>query len=334
MDNSSNPNWPNNPTTPPPLGGTTPPPTPNPLPSDINPTAFNNSPFPNPYPTSSSNPDFLSTPPISSPPIQPEPTIPTSPFPTPATFSPPTPTDTNSIFNPPSPNPANDLNFSASAASSIPPISNPSPLDNPWNSPVQAPAIDGSTAPSSPPTWTEIGNPTTPYIEPSIPAQSSAQPNPAPNELAPTDLSHLLGNNSSENPQSSAGGGSETLVMPSSNTNAAPEVPNIPLEGHKGIPKWLIGVGIGLLIVVASTSAYFILGIGQSSKNPESVPAQVSKTNVKTPPPIATPIPQPPSESTASDSANFGQLQEGGATSTSQSATSAADILKQRQQAK
>lgn len=360
MDNSSNPNWPNNPTSPSSLGGITPSANPNPLPSNANPTTFNNSSFPNPYPTPPTNPDLSSAPPISSTPVQPELTIPVAPFPAASTFPIPAPTDPNSIFNSPPPNPGNDLNLSAPPTPpvSLPPepadipTTNPLPtqqiptidqnpsassfssLDNPWNSPTQPPTLDGSTSSSSPPTWTETtSQPITPSIEEASPPEPPAQPNPTPNELAPTDLSHLLGNNSSENSQNSSGGGSETLVMPSSNSNAAPEVPNIPLEEHTGIPKWLIGVGIGLLIIVAGASAYFILGIGQPSKNPESVPAQVSKTNVKTPPPIATPIPQPSTEPAASGSANFGQLQGGGA-SASPTATSAADILKQRQQAR
>jgi hypothetical protein len=138
---------------------------------------------------------------------------------------------------------------------------------------------------------------------------------------APPDLSHLISNNT---PASA-----ETLVVPSQTPNPTPDVPTVSAENHKGIPKWLIGVGVGLLVIVAGTSAYFILGIGQPSKTTTSVPAEVSKTTVKTPPPIATPVPQPTAPA-ATGSANFGELQGSG----TQQATSAADLLKQRQQAR
>ena len=179
-----------------------------------------------------------------------------------------------------------------------------SPLDNPWGAPTQAPAIDGSN-----------------QNQPSQPVYST------PQETAPTDLSHLISNNDTSQIQPSSAI-PETLVVPQANS-ISPEVPTLPSEGHRGIPKWLIGVGVGLLLVIAGASAYFILGIGQNAKT-TSLPVQTTpvKTAVRTPPPAATPVPQatPPA---ATDSASFGQLQ--GNSSTPQ-ATSAADLLRQRQQ--
>ncbi len=165
-------------------------------------------------------------------------------------------------------------------------------------------------------------NPTGGTSEPS-PTASPANPTQpswmtSSTEAAPTDLSHLISGNQQESTPMPA---AESLVVPSAGVN--PEVPNLPTETHKGIPKWLIGLGFGLLIVVLGASAYFILGIGQPSKGTTSLPATTTpQTNqVKPPLPIATPSAQP-----ATGSANFGQLGGG------QQATSAADLIRQRQQ--
>lgn len=157
-------------------------------------------------------------------------------------------------------------------------------------------------------------------------AQTSSMPYP-PAEAAPTDLSHLISsnNNQQDSPQVPP---AENLVVPTA--GAIPEVPNLPAEIHKGIPKWLIGLGVGLLIIVAAASAYFILGIGQS-KTTTSLPATTTSQNnqIKPPLPLASVPAQPapsPSSLTATGSANFGQL--GG----SPPATSAADLIRQKQQ--
>lgn len=177
-----------------------------------------------------------------------------------------------------------------------------SPLDNPWSAPTQPPPIADSASPVQP-SWTAGG------------------------ESAPTDLSHLISNN---NPQQSAQPAPETLVVPSS--PSTPEVPSLPVEAHKGIPKWLFGLGAGLLILVIGASAYFILGIGQPTKTTTSLPAAIATQPEAQPiAPVTTSIPQPvaePTESATAGSANFGELQGNG----SQTATSAADLLRQRQQ--
>lgn len=178
----------------------------------------------------------------------------------------------------------------------------PSSLDNPYGAPVQPPPIDGGfqnlqTPPSTEPAW--------------------SPPAPVPTEQAPTDLSHLI---SSSEPNAQATIQPETIVMPQTNT---PNVPIIQTESKGGIPRWVVGLGVGLLIIVAGASAYFILGIGQTPKN-TSVPATEAPTTA----PVATPASTPQEAPAATGSANFGQLE--GSTSTPR-ASSAADILRVRQ---
>ncbi len=229
-----------------------------------------------------------------------------------------------------------------------------SALDNPWNAPIQPPPLGNPplTTPPTPITSSDLStatptftptNPTPveattqsntwPPVSPSnpvstlggettpqsytmdTPANPESSPNTEPAPAAPTDFSHLISSNPPETPPPAE----ETLVAPL----PVPEIPTVPSENHKSIPKWLIGLGVGLLIIVTGASAYFILGIGQPAKTTTSIPAtQVSKPTVKTPPPIATPITQP----AATGSANFGQLQSNTV------ATSAADLLRRNQQ--
>lgn len=208
-----------------------------------------------------------------------------------------------------------------------------SPLNNPWGTPIQSPVIDNQAPPINPielqnipadtsepsqPTWMPITPlpETSPGLTESTPLQS-ATPSPAQSEPAPTDLSHLITNNSRPDP--------ESLIVPPT----SPEVSTtLPAENHKDIPKWLIGLGVGLLFIVTGASAYFILGIGQPPKT-SSIPAeQTERPTIKAPAPIATPVASQPSPAPADSSnpANFGQLEGGN----SPEATSAADLLRQR----
>lgn len=237
------------------------------------------------------------------PPVPPEP-IPSTPLP--ASPLPPTntwpattaPTESIPTFTPPpSPIPTNPVSIQTEEPKPI------SPLDNPWG--TQA---TNTTQPS----WTTT-------------TADATQQNTLPNaslETAPTDLSHLIGNNHSS--EQSTVQAPESLVVPSTPA-PNPDIPTIP-ETHKGIPKWLLGLGGGLLILVIGASAYFILGIGQPSRETTSLPAATKTAEVKPPPPIATPAPQPSAQPVATSSANFGQL--GGSGNTQ--ATSAADLLRPR----
>ncbi len=230
--------------------------------------------------------------------VQPEPDLP---------LSKPTPAPTESISTPAATDPAPAQ--PEPTPTFTPPT--PDPVDN----------TSSPTSPFTPPIASTSDNTVgTNPVQPSWMTDNQApSTSPSPTETAPTDLSHLISNNQQE-PASTTP--AENLVVPTMGVN--PEVPNLPTESHKGIPKWLIGLGIGLLVVVAAASAYFILGIGQS-KATTSIPATTQQANqIKPPLPIASSSPQP-SPATATGSANFGQI--GGTTP----ATSAADLLRQKQ---
>lgn len=235
------------------------------------------------------------TPPPASPPASqrgelggPPPTFPQEPPPiTPPAAPPPFPTTPPW---PPAPEPA----------PAPPPASATftSPLDNPWGAPPQPPPIN---TPPTPPPWTPPASPDASLGGPQAPVEK---------DTAPTDLSHLVGNSSIPQP--------ETLVVPP----VSPEVPTYPAETTKrGVPKWLVGLGVGLLLAVVGASAYFIMGIGQAPKG-GSVPAVPTQTTqqVKPPAPLPTPV-------TETETSSFGELQGGG-----QQATSAGDLLRQGQQ--
>ncbi|MEK7616975.1 MAG: hypothetical protein AAB414_02890 [Patescibacteria group bacterium] len=264
-------------------------------------------------PPSPTDPDANAVPPDSplNPPLQPSQSA-MQPQPTPSPIQ-SEPIQPDSSWQPASPSPA-------TWPPTLPPVSEPpppsepvppttSPLDNPWGAPIQPPPID-STLPN-------------PQPSPDLPPDSTNSLQSASTESVPTDLSHLITNTSPQDPIQEVAPTSETLVVPPA--NGAPEVPTLPTEdNNRGIPKWVIGLGIGLLIVVAGTSAYFILGIGQPPKA-TNTPQNETPTNqqIKAPPPVSQPSP-----STATDSGTFGELEEGG----SQQATSAADLIRQRQQ--
>lgn len=209
-----------------------------------------------------------------------------------------------------------------------PPSGNLSTLDNPWGAPAQAPSIDAGPPSTFPPQPQPASTPSQPTDLSTLTSTPQAVPPPQTtvSESAPTDLSHLIGNNplpENNTPQQEA---AEILVAPSANT--APDVSASPQEERKGIPKWVIGVGVGLLLLVAGASAYFILGIGRPPET-ESIPAtQAPKTTQQVKPPA--PLPTPVSQPAATGSASFDQLQ--GGSSGGQQATSAADLLRQRQQ--
>lgn len=163
----------------------------------------------------------------------------------------------------------------------------------------------------------------------------TTQPTPIM-DSAPTDLSHLINAGTTVNTDSAYTPTitqPETLVAPPG-INGAPVIPNIPTETiHKGVPKWAIGIGIGLFLAVAGASGYFILGLGQKQQsiNTTSLPA-TQQQQLTSPPAAITPTMPPATQSGtpgAEGSGSFGNL-DGSSTEQPQ-ATTAGELLRQRQ---
>lgn len=273
-----------------------------------------------PEPTSSWTPTATSTTPTlpSTAPVWPTPQVTPTPIqsgPTPDASSPtwPTPQPTASSWTPPVQTPPQSEPAPTFTPPAVPaPTSSLSPLDNPWGSPAQPPP---------------------PPMQPTQPSWMGVNTNTAPTESIPTDLSHLISNNDSSQQQPTQSVPENLVVL--STPTPTPDVPTLPTQDHKSIPKLIIGLGVGLLILVLGASAYFILGIGQPAQETTSIPATTAPqaAQVKPPAPIATTTPavtpRPAEQSTASSSANFGEL--GGSVNASPAATSAAELLRQGQ---
>lgn len=278
---------------------------------------------------------------------------------------------TSPLFNPPTSNPTQTPtlpDYSASPPSAQPLSSGVDTVSstNPWSNPlVQSPlnqsaSSDSQLQPEPPSTYTPSppaanldnqsqpeqvapiptftppeANQTIPTEQPLAPDYSQPQPavEPEPSakiiEPAPTDLSHLI-------PTQNGNGGNEgqpvyappimqpeTLVVPGNGNGTVN--PTLPTENNSnGFPLWLIGVAVALLLAVAGASGYFILGIGQ----PQNPKATTSLPAVQQP---SAPLIQQNTvqTTTASGSTTFGQL-----SGSQPTASSAADLIRQRQQAR
>ncbi|OGE15860.1 hypothetical protein A2769_01680 [Candidatus Daviesbacteria bacterium RIFCSPHIGHO2_01_FULL_37_27] len=209
-------------------------------------------------------------------------------------------------------------------------------IPTPTFTPPPSPAETGSTenpanasdfsTPTSSFNWSDNQNAAGTLSNDPFNFSNPSESNPA--EPAPSDLSHLVNASEGMNPpgQDSA----PTLAQPETLTPGAVtsnDVPNVPTEeNHKSFPKWIIGVGVGLLLAVAGASAYFILGIGKTSLQ-GSIPAAEDNVQATIAPPIIQPTLVPTiAIPTVTPSAGV-SLPGGSGTQ----ATSAADLLRQRQ---
>lgn len=268
-------------------------------------TPFNQAPSASPAPDQNLQNPFMSPAPQSTwnptPVSDPSPVAPSWPQPTP-TFTPPT-TDINPVPQMPSAAPSNPepMPTFTAPAPETPTVSQPNSQDFMANMPMS-----GQT----------MANPNM--------ENAQSEPN-IQSEPAPTDLSHLIPTqNGSEAPvYTPPVTQPETLVVPPDGNGTV--TPNIPTEGKTTIPKWMIGLAVGLLLIVSAASAYFILGIGQPQTSKPAT--QVQQTPTAPPPAVITSA--PPVATSSATGPGFGQFQNPTPTSTA-TGSSAADILRQR----
>lgn len=190
--------------------------------------------------------------------------------------------------------------------------------------------IPNNTPPNQP------NSPDMNIYNPMIPEQEA----PKLAESAPTDLSHLIdpsmnvnGNSPVNTPTLSQQ--PETLVVPGNGNDGSSTLPTTSSPSH--IPKWVIGAGIGLLIIVAGASGYLILGIGKSAPEPASLPAQ-QQTQLQAPPQTQPQLPNsqaPNNNNLQPNNGSFGELNSSTSSAlppASSQPRSAADLLRQNQQ--
>lgn len=206
----------------------------------------------------------------------------------------------------------------------LPPPASVSPLDNPLGVPPGEPQLDGGGL-NAGFNWSTNPTPAPPLLpQTEVPTNSPFdQPPPTSSEPAPTDLSQLANTTPDPNVYTSPIAQPETLVVPPATSDTTIQAES----SNHGIPKWMWIAGAALLLVVIIATAYFILGIGRQAPAPQSLPATEGQQTLVTPPvPSPTPVKEAP---TATSSGGFNQVGNGSGT---QTATSAADILKQKLQ--
>lgn len=282
-----------------------------------------------------------------------QPPVPPAADPTPATFSPPMPSPDANMVTP----------LARGADLGVtPPLASPVTSDaQPWSLPPSAlePAVfpspstgDLSPAPDQAPAAAE---PVPTFTTPALPQAADlvtplpgpmTQPDPAPawpgtptpfsadsvptvppppdNDSSPTDLSHLV----------------DDLTPASVPVPEAPVVTTSPADvnqavtsGHGyGFPKWVLLIGLVVLLMVGGASAYFILGLGQSNQSTAPTSAPLEQQPLTNSPKSMIP-PQVQPTALPSGTASFTNL-SGAVTPTpvaTPSGSSAIDLLKSRQ---
>lgn len=216
---------------------------------------------------------------------------------------------------------------------------------SPQTAPVEPmPTFIPPTTPLDATTQTIEANPAAPLGQiPNTPIVDGIAPSTS--EPVPTDLSQLV---SSDNTAESLSASPIPVTAPEilvSSSSGGSEAAQVVTNGSHKPTKWLlIAIGGGVLVLaLGGAVAYFVLGVGNSGTLPTSVPAeqtQQSDTSLSNSPSALIPTSSPalPSQEqtgASSPSATFGNL-DGVApspTPATQSGTSAAELLRQRQAA-
>lgn len=200
----------------------------------------------------------------------------------------------------------------------------PIPTFTPPAAASPVPEVPSQPASTEPPAW--FGDS----------SQSSAATIPAPvpgepTDSAPTDLSQLTNSPVPTSITDSLGAPLSPVQpeMASATVTVPPAAQVVTSDGGR-FPKWILFAGVGVIVIVAAASAYFILGIGKSTP---AVPA--NQTTEVAPQPLIPVAAATPTSSAAP--AGLGAIQGGtpSAVPTTQvsspSGTSAIDLLKARQ---
>ncbi len=193
----------------------------------------------------------------------------------------------------------------------------PVPTSPMWGGQVVPPAPVTPPVPEPVPTFTPPSIPTTPNfgespVSPSpAPAGSDASSvpswapttdnstnpvvaGPIPTEAMPTDLSNLMGNTPPAVTTTETAQPSVVIPTPS------PEANQVVTSGSKGFPKIVLILGAVLILIAIGASAYFILGVGNSSSLPSSVPAEEQQQPLTNPPKQLVPSVEPVQTGTGS----------------------------------
>lgn len=191
------------------------------------------------------------------------------------------------------------------------------PATVPVSEPVPVPPapVESDVSSSSVPSWAS-------------PSETPANPAPAgpiPTEATPTDLSNLMGNA----PATPSEVAQPTVVV----SPTGPETNQVVTSGAKGFPKIVLILGAVLILIALGASAYFILGIGNSSNLPASLPAE--QQTLTTPPKIVVPTVAPVENATGAGTLGnpSGATTSGMVTPTktaTTSGTSALELLRSR----
>lgn len=207
------------------------------------------------------------------------------------------------------------------------PVAQVAQAESTWPQP-STPAPDFGLS-ASPPPWASSPSlaDSPPLSQPVLPSMETVPP--TVNESVPTDLSHLM-DTSAAATSGTVMAQPETLVVPSSNTEASQVVTS---SGSKGFPKLVLIIGgLVLLLAVIGASAYFILGIGKESAT-TSLPAE--QQPLSTPPKLIIPTTPPPAPQAEG---SFGKLAGQSTPSASPTAAatssgeSALELLRKRNQ--